>query len=406
VGITVLDIISSKIYRKHTHIGYTRVFVFFNYQLGLCHSYRSKQARILKKMPRPPNLNKKSKAAPKAKQPEIALVKQGKCMANCTKPGCPRGFQGIDQFLPAISNITHKKRARVIKLVEELHALKVEDVKNPGMYIFELMQRIANLRALHCKTCRDIGKKTQHNPNTKFGACRAKWYEIKRDLEAEGCSVCGCTDGMTVEHTIPSEKKRNKKGQPVQLSDYTKWGSLGGPQAMQEEYDKESVVPMCINCNLMQPTCSHMKPKLNPDDLPNGKKGKNATPEEKAAYDRKRELVARQKKKAYVDNIKLNYVNSSGNVGECEECIMEVITHGSKWRPEYTGYPHVFQFAHRSELDKKDGVAKLVRSTRSFKTEKPKIDREIARSRLLCMCCAETENQARKSCPGASEEGN
>jgi len=209
---------------------------------------------------------------------------------------------------------------------------------------------------------------------------------------------------MTVEHTIPSEKKRDKMGNTVCLSHYDEWITLGGPQAMQEEYDKPSVVPMCINCNLMQPTCLAMQPKLNPDDLPNGKC--TGTPEEEAAYKKKRDLIARQKKKAYVDNIKLNYVNSSGNVGECEECIMEVIPHGSKWRPEYNGYPHVFQFAHRSELDKKDGVAKLVRSHLSLKTEKPKIDREIARSRMLCMCCAETENQARKSCPGASEEGN
>jgi len=355
-------------------------------------------------MPKPPNLNKKSKAVNPAKEAKIALVKQGKCVANCTMNICSRGFQGIDQFLPAISNNTHKKRAKVIKLVEELHALKVEDVKNPGMYIFELMQRIGNLRTLHCKTCRDSKKKSHENPNTKYGACRAKWFEIKRNLEEEGCSVCGCTDGMTVEHTIPSEKKRNKHGNTVCLSKYSKWASLGGPQAMQEEYDKPSVVPMCINCNLMQPTCTHMQPKLNPDDLPNGKW--NGTPEEAAAYDKKWHLVEKLKKKAYVDNLKLNYVNSSGNVGECEECIMEVIPHGSKWRPEYTGYPHVFQFAHRSELDKDDGVGELVHSCRSLKTEKPKIDKEIARSRMLCMCCADAENQARESCPGASEEGN
>jgi len=355
-------------------------------------------------MPKPPNLNKKSKAAPQTKQPKIALVQQGKCMANCTKPTCPRGFQKMDQFLPAISNRTHKKRARVIKLVEELHAFQVEDVKNPGMYISELMRRIANLRARQCKTCREGNKKSRENPNTTRGACRAKWLEIKRDLEEEGCSVCGCTDGMTVEHTIPSEKKRDKKGKPVCLSHYAKWKNLGGPTAMQEEYDKPSVIPMCINCNFMQPTCNMMKPKLNPDDLPNGKW--NGTRKERSAYHKKRKRVERLKKKAYVDNIKLNYVNSSGNVGECEECIMEVIPHGSKWRPEYNGYPHVFQFAHRSELDKEDGVGELVRSGRSLKTEKPKIDREIARSRLLCMCCAKTETDERKSRPGASEEGN
>jgi hypothetical protein len=173
---------------------------------------------------------------------------------------------------------------------------------------------------------------------------------------------------------------------------------------MQEEYDKESVVPMCINCNYMQSTCNMMQPKLNPDDLPDGKR--SGTPEEVAAYQKKRSLIQTRKKQAYVNNLKLTYVNAAGNVGECEECTMEVIPHGSEWRPGQNGYPHVFQFAHRSELDKEEGVAKLVNSCRSFETAKPKIDREIARSRMLCMCCAETENRQRESCPGASEEGN
>jgi hypothetical protein len=355
-------------------------------------------------MPRPPNLKKRLRTIPPAKQPKIALAQQGKCVANCTNHGCSRGMQGIDQFEPAVSNRTHKKRAQMLKLVEELHSLQVADVTNPGPYIVELMQRIANLRCKKCKTCRESLKKSQENPNTKRGACRAKWYEIKVKLECIGCSVCGCNDGMTVEHTIPSEKKRDKKGNTVKLSDYKKWLSLGGPAAMQEEYDKESVVPMCINCNFMQPTCAATKPKLNPEDLPDGKG--NGTPEEVAAYMKKWQLIEKRKKQAYVDEIKLTYVNAAGNVGECEECTIEVIPHGSEWRPGQNGYPHVFQFAHRSELDKEYGVAELVASCRSFETQKPKIDKEIGRSRMLCMCCAETENRQRESCPGASEEGN
>ena len=354
--------------------------------------------------PRPPNSN--SKAVYPAKKPLIALVEQGKCKANCTMNCCSRGMQPIDQFLPAVSNITHKKRAQMLKLVEELHSLQVTDVNSPGPYILELMQRLANLRRKQCKTCRESKKKTRENPDTKEGACRAKWYEIKRDLESKGCSVCGCNDGMTVEHTIPSEKKRDNKGNTVSLSNISKWVSLGGPQAMQEEYDKESVVPMCINCNMMQPTCFHMQPKVNPDDLPDGKSGTNATPEEVAAYKKKWNLIEKRKMQAYVDNIKLNYVNASGNVGECEECIMKVIPHGSEWRPAQNGYPHVFQFAHRSELDKKDSVGELVNSGNSFQTARPLIDKEIRRSRMLCMCCADAENQARRSCPGPSEEGN
>ena len=356
------------------------------------------------------NLKKKSKPVNPAKEPKIELEKHGRCVANCTNLKCPRGMQPIDQFLPAVSNITHKKRAKMLKLVEKLHSIQVKDSNDSDdedvCTAKLLLERIASHRAKHCKTCRDILKKSRGNSNTKYGACRAKWLEIKADLERRRCSVCGRNDGMSVEHTIPSEKKRDKKGNFVNLSDYSKWKSLGGPEAMQAEYDKPSVVPMCLNCNYMQPTCNMMKPKLNPDELPDGKQGKNATCEEVAAYKKKQHLIEKHKKQEYVDNIKLKYVNQSGQVATCDDCSLKMISRGSKWSPGYTAYPHVFQFAHRSEMDKKDGVAELVNSTRYFKTVKPLIDKEIKRSRLLCMCCAKTETDARNSCPGPSEEGN
>ena len=307
-------------------------------------------------------------------------------------------MQPMDQFLPAVSNKTHKKRAKMLQLVKEI------DLVKERQHALQLLERIASLRTKHCETCRHILKKSRENPNTKYGACRAKWFEIKADLERRGCSVCGCNDGMTVEHTIPSKKKRDKKGNTVSLSDYPKWKYLGGPDAMQAEYDKPSVVPMCINCNLMQPTCNAMKPKEDPDDLPDGKR--SGTPDERAAYMRKWQLIELRKKQDYVDNIKLNYVNQSGQVATCDDCSFKMISRGLEWDPGYTAYPHVFQFAHRSELDKKDGVAKLVCSRRSFKTQKPLIDKEIKRSRLLCMCCAKTETDERNDCPGPSEEGN
>lgn len=133
---------------------------------------------------------------------------------------------------------------------------------------------------------------------------------------------------------------------------------------------------------------------------------RNGTPEEVVAYMKKYNLIESRKKQDYVDNIKLNYVNQHGQVGQCEDCDLKVVPRGSEWDPRHTAYPHVFQFAHRSELDKKDGVAKLVNSRRSFKTAKPLINKEIERCRILCMCCAKTETDARKSCPGPSEEGN
>lgn len=49
-------------------------------------------------------------------------------------------------------------------------------------------------------------------------------------------------------------------------------------------------------------------------------------------------------------------------------------------------------------------MSDIVASTRTFTTCKPKLDKEMAHCRLLCMCCHQTETDARKHAPGASEE--
>jgi len=336
----------------------------------------------------------KKQVMPKAKTPVIRMLKPGMCEANCTKDKCPRGFQPIVEFAPAVSNITHSKRAKFLKIVKAIKAIKyvLNDRK-----CMRLLYKAGLRRTKTCLTCRKIKKKTQQNPNTKRGACYAKWLEIKAELEEMGCVLCGCTDGMTVEHTNPSEKMRNAKGKPVCLSAYDRWQKLGGPAAMQAERDKPSVVPMCFNCQFMQPTHNAMKPKIDPDSLPDGKS--SGTEEERAAYEKKRLLIEKRKKQAYVDGKKLA-------IGQCEDCTYRVVPWGSEWHPGHTGYPHAFQWAHRSELDKDDNVGKIVHSTTSYATCKPKLDTEMARSRMLCMCCGKTEDAKRNLAPGPSEEGN
>ena len=204
---------------------------------------------------------------------------------------------------------------------------------------------------------------------------------------------------MTIEHRIPELKMRDKKDLTVDLGDYSRWTTLGGPDAMEAELHKEGIVPMCFNCQFMQTTHTAMKPKIDPDTLPDGKRGKDATKEEVAANVKKRKLVYRREKQAYVDAIKLA-------AGKCAKCELRVVQRDSPFSPGHTAYPHAFQFAHRSELDKKHAVSELVASRRPLKTDKPKIDKEVARCRMLCQCCGHVETLARRAEPGASEEGN
>lgn len=327
----------------------------------------------------------------KAKEPVIRLLGPGQCEANCTVANCPRGMQPIIEFAPAVSNMTHKKRGAFFKIVKAINA--INDVLNDPECM-KLLDKAGLLRTKHCLTCRLATKKTQQNPTTKLGACRAKWREIKAKLEEDGCSLCGSHDGMTVEHTKPEEKMRDKKGNTANLGEYRKWTVLGGPEAMQAEYDKPSVVPMCFNCQFMQPTHTAMKPKIDPDLLP-----EVSQCDDKAAYKKKRNLTQRCDKREYVNYEKVF-------IGKCADCNYRVVRHGDEWTPGVSGWPHAFQFAHRSELDKEDGVAKIVSSRLSYKSAEPLLDAEMARCRLLCMCCGKTETEERTDAPGPSEEGN
>tara|TARA_X000001036_G_scaffold163351_1_gene155037 strand:- start:6 stop:905 length:900 start_codon:yes stop_codon:yes gene_type:complete len=299
-------------------------------------------------------------------------------------------MQPIVEFLPVVSNRNHRKRAAMEKILQKLGEL-LDDPECAA-----LLEELGVVRSKQCQTCRLIAKKTQEKPTTKRGACRAKWFEIREQMQELGCAECGWhgVDAMTVEHTDPSEKKRDANGNPVCLGEYAKWKTLGGPAAMQAEFDKPSVIPMCHICQAMQPTHNAMKPKLDPATLPEVSQYVDM-----AAYMKKYHLTETRKKMDYVDGKKLA-------IGECAECWMRVVPFGSAYAPGHSAYPHAFQWAHRSELDKGQGVAKIVNSRQSFDTAKPKLDREMGRSRMLCMNCGKVETDARQRAPGPSEEGN
>jgi hypothetical protein len=246
-------------------------------------------------------------------------------------------------------------------------------------------------------------KKSQANDDTGYGECMAKWYELRALMQEMGCHFCGRSDSMTLEHMDPKEKKRSKDGKrTVCLSEYTKWPSIGGPAAMDREFNLKSVKPSCFNCQLMQLTCTAMQPRENVASLPDGKS--KGTKAEKAAYKRKWQLINRYKKQDYVNRYKLK---KSG--GKCEDCDFRMVPLSfplSSIIPGKMGYPHAFHTAHKSELDWEATIGKLVNSNLSYETEKPKIDKELKRCRILCFCCAQVETNSRATVPGPSLEGN
>jgi hypothetical protein len=323
-----------------------------------------------------------------AKEPTIKWLGKGNVVANCTRFKCPHGMQPLDQFVPVVSQITHKKRSTFLKIVKAIEA--IDDVlADPEC--MKMLNKVGLLRMKGCLHCRLIGNKAHANPKTKHGACRAKWYALKADAEKLGCAECGCNDAISFEHTDPSTKIVDDKGRTFGLAEISKW-TKHGPEAMQAERNK--CIVLCRNCHCMQSTNLAMQEKIDPSLLPDARYRV-----ESAAYLKKYQLVELRKKQEYVDAKKFG-------IGGCAVCQMRVVPSASDWWPAHTGWPHVFQFAHRSELDKEDGVANIVTRRISFKTAKPLLDREMERCRLLCMCCGQVETDARATEPGPSEEGN
>ncbi len=312
----------------------------------------------------------------KAKVPVVRFSERCGWEGSCSRAFCPRGFQSILEFAPAVSNITHKKRHEFLQLVSSESMAGV------------CKERLLKLRTSLCATCRSISKKSHEDPNTKLGACRKAWFHIKQELVEEGCIECGCTDGMTVEHSDPTVKMRNQKGQTVDLGDYHKWTTIGGPDAMKKERRKQGVVPMCLNCHMMQPTHLAMKERTNTNAFDSLNRSTD-----RSEYIRLWQAIERQKKQDYVNSLKLQ-------VGKCEECEYYVVPRGSPWRPGQTGWPHAFQWAHRAEKNKEISIADIARSNISFCRAQSMIDKEIAKCRLLCMCCGKTETESRALNPG------
>lgn len=310
--------------------------------------------------------------------PPTPLVKvDGMWKAKCSTKKCPRGLQNLAVFTPAVSNVTHKKRASFLKLL----------LGNGGALKEEEIGQIQTLRARKCDCCRKSEQKSRNKPSTKQGECKALVRKMQSEAREEGCALCGCNDALEFQHVDARSKILDKHGNTVGLAEYARWPMLGGPEAMLKE--REKCIILCTNCHRME-TANDSYWSLKSDDLANVSRKDNAP-----AYDKKKHLQIKEEKRQYVNSLK-------NNTGKCEECTAEVVQSTAECIPGKRYLPHCFDYAHISELSKGDEkgmfgtVAKLVYSGRNIKREKPNIDREIAKCRLLCACCHRVETNRRR----------
>ena len=314
-------------------------------------------------------------------KPCLTKNTDGSLYARCVALKCAksRGAQPILNFTPAASNSSHKKRKRFNDLTKNSCESTNYD-------------EIQSLRTSLCLHCRAIQKKSQTKGSSKISVCKAAILELQRLAKESGCVTCGGTESLEFQHVDPATKMR-KNGKPVSLSDYVKWATLGGVEAIHIE--RQKCVVMCRNCHRMDPTFIGFK-AIASSSLPNVSQYQDAS-----TYRKKHALKIKEEKQDYVDSIKLN-------LAECKVCNVKLVPKGTCTVPGQSYWPWCFDFAHNSELKKgdnfgKNGTVSLLAASRAkLSSVKSDIDRETnpSRSRLLCANCHHQETVLRRTIPG------
>ena len=235
------------------------------------------------------------------------------------------------------------------------------------------VDELLKLKTSGCAPCKQIMKKSENNPTTKNGACRALWQDMKRRMaQAGGCVVCGETNPAVLEadHIIARVNGGAKK---EKLSNESWWACNGGPEAMEEEF--KLCQCLCVHHHKLK---SHRERPTPPDyrTMP------ATTRTEKQA---RRVRMYRQLKHDHVDKIKLR-------IGKCCKCARKVTEENLQG----------FEFAHideRTKLYKKGksyGIALMCGSCVSNMIEIPLIDAEIEKCTLQCSNCHKLETDSRR----------
>ncbi len=199
-----------------------------------------------------------------------------------------------------------------------------------------------------CKKCRASLKKSQANPTTARGKCKAWWIHWKQtnpcvmcEEEGENCDYPRDWRLIQADHIEPKAERKKRSGEEGhKLSDYPWWAcpKNGGVEGMEEEAKKCQA--LCI---------FHHKIKTKEER-------KEQTDRHKIE---KRKIINDKKRER----------------GECLKCERACVE----------GNEHLFDLDHRDEPNKTIEVSQLVdKSWSYFKSQLPL---ELAKCDLLCCGC-------------------
>jgi len=200
----------------------------------------------------------------------------------------------------------------------------------------------------NCEKCRASKKKTQENPTTTKGKCKAWWINwkqtnpcVKCEEEGENCVYPRDWRLIQADHIEPKAKRKKRTGEEGHsLGDYMWWAwpKNGGVEGMEEEAKKCQA--LCI---------FHHKIKT---------KEERKKQTERSRIE-KREIINEKKRER----------------GGCLVC----------GRPCVEGNEHLFDLDHRDENIKTLGVSQLVNKSWSYFNSQ--LPLELAKCDLLCCGC-------------------
>ena len=328
---------------------------------------------------------------------------------NCRSKNKGMSFHGADQFVPVLNPRDAAAYAAALEALGEARAAKDGDA------FFEARETIADLATAKCAPCREIAAKTQANPTTKRGACRAEWERLKVDV-FHTCGGCGATRGVEANHGAECAANAKAHAEMVEsdgkeaadaaypaserklanVSDVSHWACNGGVEAQRAEADKCG--PLCRMCHALDES-SASAPK---------NAGSRAKAEAKEYATKKQRQIAvhnagyRVDKRAYVNTIKRK-------IGACErpDCPCD----GPSDQMCVEGFEACYDWDHTDPTTKGKAIGEIVHDRRSLATAKPDILAEIGLPpdfdvetddvppvaerlcRLLCRNCHKTRDE-------------
>ena len=338
--------------------------------------------------------------------PRASRVSQtlgGALRIQCQQLHC-RKTRGPEQFVP------EQNPRDAAAYTEALAALGEARAAKDGGAFLVARDIITTLAIGKCLPCRVIDARSDVNPKTSVGACRAEWERLKAE-EFHTCRRCGAQRSVEADHG--DAYAANAKAHAEMVKTYGReaadaaypaaerklaslsgtknyWCYHGGVAGMRAEAAK--CEPLCRMCHALDPSSSSAP--------------QNAASRAKAEA---KEYETEMKRVAAVRRVEYNvqkraYVNAiKRKIGTCErpDCPCDGPSNGRC----VAGFEPCYDLDHIVEATKGRALGKIVRDRRCFAAAKPEILAEIGlpldfdvendpippvaarRCRLLCRNC-------------------